>query len=92
MICFAVPTIIAKKLREEEMAEKGSMTVKEAGKKGGRATKSRYGPEFYERIGRMGGQTTKSRHGPLFYQKIGSLGGQRVRALVAQGKKAAKSR
>jgi general stress protein YciG len=70
------------------MADKGVMTVREAGRKGGRATKARHGPEFYKSIGRKGGETTKKRHGPQFYEKIGRKGGQRVRQLVAQAKRA----
>ena len=72
------------------MPEKGAMTVKEAGRKGGRATKARHGDDFYKVIGRKGGETTKERHGPDFYEKIGRKGGQRVRQLVAQGKRAQK--
>jgi uncharacterized protein len=37
----------------------GNMTVSEAGKKGGEATKSRSGPGFYERIGKIGGNRVK---------------------------------
>jgi general stress protein YciG len=64
------------------------MTVREAGRKGGRSTRARHGPEFYEAIGRKGGQTTKQRHGPQFYEKIGRKGGHRVRRLVAEGRRA----
>jgi general stress protein YciG len=64
------------------------MTVREAGRKGGRSTRARHGPEFYEAIGRKGGQTTKKRHGPEFYERIGRKGGQRVRQLVAAAKRA----
>ena len=70
------------------MAAKGAMTVREAGRKGGRSTRARHGPEFYETIGRKGGQTTKQRHGPEFYERIGRKGGHRVRALVRAGKRA----
>lgn len=42
------------------MGEKGKMTVAEAGRKGGQATKAKYGHEFYEEIGRKGGQKVKS--------------------------------
>ena len=45
------------------MAEKGAMTVKEAGRRGGVSTKKRHGPEFYQRIGKQGGETTKAAHG-----------------------------
>ncbi len=69
------------------MPEKGAMTVKEAGRKGGRQTKSRYGPEFYQSIGKKGGTTTKQRHGREHYEKIGKKGGQRVKALIAQAKR-----
>jgi general stress protein YciG len=69
------------------MADRGAMTVRDAGRKGGRATKARHGPEFYETIGRKGGETTKRRHGPKFYERIGRKGGQRVRLLVQQGKR-----
>ncbi len=72
------------------MATKGAMTVREAGRKGGRSTRARHGPEFYEAIGRKGGQTTKKRHGPEFYERIGRKGGQRVRQLVAAAKRAEK--
>jgi len=70
------------------MPEKGAMTVKEAGRKGGRTTKARHGDEFYKDIGRKGGEMTKQRHGPEFYEKIGRKGGQKVKALIAQAKKA----
>lgn len=70
------------------MAERGGMTVREAGRKGGRSTKARHGPEFYQTIGRKGGETTKARHGPEFYEKIGRKGGRRTRALIAAGRRA----
>jgi general stress protein YciG len=69
------------------MPEQGELTVREAGRRGGRATKLRHGPEFYESIGRKGGDTTKRRYGPQFYHRIGRKGGQRVRQLIAQGKR-----
>ena len=37
----------------------GSMTVREAGRKGGEVTSKRHGPQFYEEIGRKGGQKVK---------------------------------
>ncbi len=39
--------------------DKGSMTVGEAGQKGGEETSRRHGPQFYEEIGRKGGQAVK---------------------------------
>lgn len=41
------------------MASNGKMTVGEAGRKGGKSTLKKYGPEFYEKIGKKGGQTVK---------------------------------
>lgn len=38
---------------------KGSMTVQEAGRKGGEATKKSHGSEFYSRIGKKGGQRSR---------------------------------
>lgn len=39
--------------------EKKSMTVAEAGKKGGEATKKKHGHEYYVRIGKKGGNRIK---------------------------------
>jgi general stress protein YciG len=72
------------------MAEKGAITVREAGRRGGTQTKRRHGPEFYKSIGRKGGETTKQRHGPSFYEKIGRKGGQTMKKLIEQGERAAR--
>lgn len=57
------------------------MTRVEAGRKGGRVTKERYGEDHFGRIGKMGGkkggETTKDRYGSEFFQKIGRIGGSR---------------
>jgi general stress protein YciG len=57
------------------------MSRAEAGRKGGRTTKDRYGDEHFGRIGRIGGkkggETTKRRYGSEFYQKIGRIGGSK---------------
>jgi general stress protein YciG len=37
----------------------GSMSVREAGRKGGEVTSARHGAQFYEEIGRKGGQKVK---------------------------------
>ena len=42
-----------------DLAEKGRMTVGEAGRKGGKSTLKKYGPAFYEQIGKKGGQKVK---------------------------------
>ncbi len=52
------------------MVEKGNISVKEAGRKGGLATSRTHGHDFYEAIGHKGG----------------SKGGQRVRELIERGK------
>jgi len=39
--------------------QRGGMTVREAGRKGGEVTSERHGPQFYEEIGRKGGQKVK---------------------------------
>lgn len=38
--------------------KRGSMTVEEAGRKGGLATAKAHGPEFYSKIGKKGGQNS----------------------------------
>jgi hypothetical protein len=57
------------------------MSRAEAGRKGGKTTKERYGEGHFGRIGRVGGkkggETTKQRYGSEFYQKIGKIGGSR---------------
>lgn len=52
--------------------EKGEMTVREAGRKGGQ----------------KGGETTAKRYGHEFYEEIGHKGGQKVKKLIEEGKKA----
>lgn len=58
---------------------KVKMSRAEAGRKGGKATKKKYGADFYRKIGqaggKKGGKTTKQRYGVEFYQKIGRKGG-----------------
>jgi general stress protein YciG len=54
------------------MSEKGQMTVREAGKKGGE----------------KGGEVTARKYGHRFYEEIGRKGGQKVRELIELGKKA----
>ena len=67
----------------ESMAEKdnkGSMTVAEAGRKGGETVRNERGREFYETIGRKGGATVKAERGRAFYEEIGRKGGETVKA------------
>ncbi len=58
--------------------KKGSMTVEEAGRKGGEKVASERGHEFYEEIGRKGGEIG------------GQKGGERVRELIEKGKQSEK--
>jgi general stress protein YciG len=68
--------------------EQGEITVSEAGRRGGEATRRKYGPEFYEEIGKKGGEAVKREYGAGFYEEIGRKGGQKVRRLVEEGKRA----
>ena len=60
--------------------KKGSMSVSEAGRKGGQTVRDKYGHSFYEEIGRKGGETVKAERGHEFYEQIGKKGGESVRA------------
>jgi len=71
------------------VAEKGKMTVGEAGRKGGETTAKKYGSEFYEAIGKKGGETTSKKYGTEFYEEIGHKGGQKVKRLIEEGKRRA---
>jgi general stress protein YciG len=59
-----------------EMVEKGNISVREAGRRGGMATSKSHDHQFYEEIGHKGG----------------SKGGQRVRELIERGKEVESSR
>jgi general stress protein YciG len=59
--------------RNQEAPE---VSVSEAGRRGGEATRRTHGHEFYEQIGHLGGQK----------------GGQRVRELINRGKQAEHNR
>lgn len=52
-------TMLATRKGVSVLASKGKMTVGEAGRKGGKSTLKKYGPEFYEQIGKKGGQKVK---------------------------------
>ena len=85
---------------EKDKEKKGDLTVREAGriggKKGGQTTRERYGRPFYEQIGRKGGETVRETHGHEFYEEIGrkggKIGGPKVRRLIEEGKKATQGR
>lgn len=61
-------------------AARGSMTVAEAGRKGGEKVRTERGREFFEHIGRKGGTAVAEERGSEFYQTIGGMGGIAVAA------------
>ncbi len=50
---------MAEEKRRSSKESKGSMTVQEAGRRGGQRTAQTHGKEFYEAIGHKGGQRVK---------------------------------
>jgi hypothetical protein len=62
------------------------MSVQDAGRKGGRATRARYGPEFFAKIGQKGGRAVSQRYPSEHFQAIGRKGGRRVAELVERAK------
>lgn len=58
----------------------GEITCREAGRRGGKAVKEKFGKEFYVEIGQRGGGTTLERHGESHFSRIGKLGGQTTAA------------
>lgn len=67
--------------------KKGTMSVSEAGRKGGQTVRDKYGHSFYEEIGRKGGETVRNERGHEFYEEIGHKGGQKVKELIEAGKR-----
>ena len=51
------------------------MSVRQAGRNGGRATLEKYGQEYFKKIGRLGGEKTKKLYGHLFSEN-GRKGGR----------------
>lgn len=54
-------------------------TVLEAGSKGGRTVKERYGPGHFVALGKLGGETTR-RKGPEHYAALGKAGGKTTKS------------
>ena len=52
-----------------------SISVREAGRRGGIATRDRHGIEFYRQIGARGGESTKKFYAHLF-SEFGKKGGR----------------
>jgi len=62
----------------EKKEGKESMTVEEAGRKGGEKVAQERGREFYEEIGHKGGEKVAQERGPEFYKENGQKGGEKV--------------
>lgn len=62
------------------------MSVRDAGRKGGKATRARHGPEFFAEIGQKGGKAVSRRYPSAHFQEIGRKGGRRVAELVERAK------
>src|SRR5260221_33322 len=56
--------------------EKGDITVRQAGRKGGKKTATKHGADFYREIGRRGGQARKKQLGAGGYADLGRKGGE----------------
>jgi uncharacterized protein len=68
-------------------ADEGNMSVREAGRKGGRTTRQRYGAEFFQEIGAKGGKAVSERYSNEHFREIGRKGGRRVAELIARAKR-----
>ena len=67
--------------------DNGGMSVREAGRKGGKTTRQRYGPEFHQEIGQKGGKTVSERYSHEHFQNIGRKGGRKVAELIDRAKR-----
>lgn len=67
-------------------ADDGNMSVREAGRKGGKTTRARYGAEFFQAIGAKGGKAVSARYSNEHFREIGRKGGRRVAELIARAK------
>ncbi|HEU5315062.1 MAG TPA: KGG domain-containing protein [Chloroflexota bacterium] len=70
-----------------ETNEDGHMSVREAGRKGGKTTRQRYGSEFYQEIGQKGGRAVSERYSHEHFQTIGRKGGRKVAELIDRAKR-----
>ena len=65
----------------------GNMSVREAGRKGGKTTRARYGAEFFQEIGSKGGRAVSERYTNEHFREIGRKGGRRVAELIERAKR-----
>lgn len=89
-------TAAARTSQQKDETPGGEMSVREAGRKGGRTTseevrKGELPRDFYQQIGHKGGEAVKQEvaSGELpkdHYSRIGHLGGQKVKELIEKGK------
>jgi general stress protein YciG len=79
-------TVMAEKQPQDPEAKSEPMSVRDAGRKGGKATRARYGPEFFAQIGQKGGRTVSQRYPSEHFREIGRKGGRRVAELVERAK------
>jgi hypothetical protein len=70
-----------------ETNDNGNMSVREAGRKGGKTTRQRYGSEFYQEIGQKGGKAVSERYSHEHFQTIGRKGGRKVAELIDRAKR-----
>lgn len=63
------------------------MSVRDAGRKGGKATRARYGADFFAEIGQKGGKAVSKRYPSEHFREIGRKGGRRVAELVERAKR-----
>ena len=68
-------------------SDEGNMSVREAGRKGGKTTRARYGSEFFQEIGAKGGKAVSERYPNEHFREIGRKGGRRVAELIARAKR-----
>ena len=72
---------------ENDAGKEGNMSVREAGRKGGKTTRARYGAEFFQEIGAKGGKAVSERYSNEHFREIGRKGGRRVAELIARAKR-----
>lgn len=80
------PGVNAEKPEPTAANKSEPMSVRDAGRKGGRATRARYGAEFFATIGQKGGKAVSQRYPTEHFQEIGRKGGRRVAELVERAK------